>query len=82
MELGDEDFAQEGTQPPEQDVDAVADRGEHGVDGFAGAVSKVIASHAVPGLEVSDHELDRSKSHAASGKTPRCARQASPKRSR
>ena len=41
-------------------MEVVADGGEHGVDGVAGAVSEVIASHAVLGLEVSDHGLDRS----------------------
>jgi hypothetical protein len=41
-------------------VEVVADCGEHGLDGVAGAVSEVIASHAVLGLEVSDYGLDRS----------------------
>jgi hypothetical protein len=39
-------------------VEVVADGGEHGVDGVAGAVSEMIAAHAVLGLEMSDHRLD------------------------
>jgi hypothetical protein len=31
---------------------------EHGIDGVAGAVSQVIASHVMLGLEMSDHGLD------------------------
>ena len=57
---GGQDFAQQEPEPPEQDAEVVADRGEHGVDGVAGAVSEVTASHAVLGLEVTDHGLDRS----------------------
>ena len=52
--------AQQEAEPREQNPEVVADRGEHGVDGVAGAVSEVIASYAVLGLEVANHGLDRS----------------------
>ena len=53
-----QDHAQKEPQPPEQEAEVVADGGEHGIDGVAGAVSEVIASHAVFGLKMSDHGLD------------------------
>jgi hypothetical protein len=52
-QLGGQDSAQQEPQPPEQNVEVVADRGEYGVDGVAGAVSKVIALFpACPGSGV------------------------------
>jgi len=39
-------------------VEVIADGGEHGVDGIAGAVSEMIAAHTVLGLEVTDHRFD------------------------
>ena len=49
---------QQEPQPPDQKAEVVADGGEHGGDGVAGAVSKMIAAHAVLGLEMADHWLD------------------------
>jgi hypothetical protein len=40
-------------------VEIVADGGEYGINGVAGSVSELIASHAVLGLEMTDHRLDR-----------------------
>ena len=39
-------------------MEVIADGGEHGVDGIAGAVSEMIAAHAVLGLEMADHRFD------------------------
>ena len=40
---GCQDRAQQEPQPVEQEAEVVADGGEHGVDGVAGAVSEVVA---------------------------------------
>jgi len=53
-----QDHAQQGPQPPEQEAQVVADGSERGVVSIASAVREVIASHAVPGLETSNHGLD------------------------
>ena len=39
-------------------MEVITDGGEHGVDGIAGAVSEMIAAHAVLGLEMADHRFD------------------------
>ena len=39
-------------------MEIVADGGEYGIDGVAGPVSEMIASHAVLGIEMTDHPLD------------------------
>ena len=49
---------QQEPQPPDQEAEVVADGGEYGVDGVAGAVSEMIAAHAVLGLEMADDGLD------------------------
>ena len=36
-------------------MEVIADGGEHGVDGVAGAVSEVATTPAVLGLEMTDH---------------------------
>ena len=41
-QLGGQDFSQQQPQPPEQHVEVVANRGEHGVDGVADAVSFLV----------------------------------------
>jgi len=53
-----ENDAQQKPQPVEKEAEVVADRGEHGVDGVADAVSEVIVAHAVLGLEMTDYGLD------------------------
>jgi hypothetical protein len=55
---GYEDRAQQKPQPVEQEAEVVADGGEYGVDGVASAMGKVIAAHAVLGLEMTDHRFD------------------------
>ena len=45
-------------QPSEQEVEVIAGRGEHGVNGIAGMVCKIIAAHTVLGLEMTDHWFD------------------------
>jgi hypothetical protein len=47
-------------QKSKQNAEVVADGGEHGIAGVAGAVSEVVASHAVLSLEMSDHGPERS----------------------
>ena len=49
---------QQNLEPPDQEAEVVADGGEYGVDGVAGAVSEIIAAHAVLGLEMADDRLD------------------------
>ncbi len=39
-------------------MEVITDGGEHGVDGIAGAVSEMIAAHAVLGLEMANDRLD------------------------
>jgi hypothetical protein len=51
--------AQKPLEPSQQQVEVEAGGGEHGVDAVAFAALEVIAVHAVLGLEVTDHRLDR-----------------------
>jgi hypothetical protein len=52
------DHAQQEPQPPEQEAEVVTDGSKDDVDGIAGAVREVIASHAMLGFEMSDHGLE------------------------
>jgi hypothetical protein len=45
-------------QPLDQEPEVIADGREHGVDGVAGAVAKIVAAHAVLCLEMPDQRLD------------------------
>ena len=53
----------EGTQklchPAEQQAEVVAGGGEDGVDAIALGSLEIVAAHAVLGLEMADHRLDR-----------------------
>jgi hypothetical protein len=46
-------------EPAQQQVEVEAGGGKDGVDSVAGAALEVVAAHAVFGLEVTDHRLDR-----------------------
>jgi hypothetical protein len=50
---------QKPLQPAQEEAEVVAGGGEHGVDAVAVASLEIIAVHAVLGLEVVDHWLDR-----------------------
>ena len=44
-------------QPDQQEPEVVADGGEHGIGGVAGAPGEVVAAHAVVLLEMANHRL-------------------------
>ena len=46
---------QQELQPFEEEMEVITGGGQHGVSGIAGMVCKIIAAHAVLGLEVTDH---------------------------
>jgi hypothetical protein len=52
-----QDSEQQKPQPCEEAAKVVAGGGEHGVDGLAAGMGKVIAAHAVVFLEVADDGL-------------------------
>jgi hypothetical protein len=49
---------QQALQPSKQEMEVITGGGEHGVSGIARTVSKMIATHAVLGLQMTDHWLD------------------------
>ena len=49
---------QQELQPSKQEMEVITGGGQHGVNGIAGMVCKIIAAHAVLGLEMSDDGLD------------------------
>jgi len=51
--------AQNPLEPAQQQVEVEAGGGEDGVDAVAIAALEIIAAHAVLGLEMADHRLDR-----------------------
>src|SRR5207249_5474265 len=53
-----QDSEQQKPQPCEEAAKVVAGGGEHGVDGIAAGMGKVISAHAVVFLEVADDGLD------------------------
>ena len=49
---------QQEPQPFKQEMEVITGGGQHGVNGIAGTVCKIIAAHAVLGLEMTDHWFD------------------------
>ena len=49
---------QQELQPSKQEMEVISGGGQHGVNGIAGTVCKIIAAHAVLGLEMTDHWFD------------------------
>ena len=46
---------QQELQPSKQEMEVITGGGQHGVNGIAGMVCKIIAAHAVLGLEMTDY---------------------------
>src|ERR1700759_4103989 len=55
---GPDNGTQEFCEPPQQQAEVVAGRGQDGVDAVADAAFEVVAVHAVLGLDVADAGLD------------------------
>jgi hypothetical protein len=55
---GPDDGTQEFCEPPQEQAEVVAGRGEDGVDAVADAAFEIVAVHAVLGLDVADDGLD------------------------
>src|SRR5712671_3530929 len=55
---GPDDGTQEFCEPPQEQAEVVAGRGEDGVDAVACAAFEIVAVHAVLGLDVADDGLD------------------------
>ncbi len=49
---------QQELQPSKQEMEVITGGGNHGVNGIAGMACKMIAAHAVLGLETTDHWFD------------------------
>jgi hypothetical protein len=64
---GDGNCSKKEPHPLEEASKTVADGGEQGVDGVAGAMGELVAAHAVPSLEMSDHGSDGGAPPAPSG---------------
>ena len=54
----DQESEQQEPQPGDEAAEVVSGGGEHGVDGVAAGMGKVVAAHAVVVLEMADHRLD------------------------
>ena len=52
-----EDWGQQKTEPSDETAEVVADGGQDGVDGVALAMSGVVATHSMFGLEMADDGL-------------------------
>src|SRR3954468_4492549 len=55
---GPDDGTQEFCEPPQEQAEVIAGRGEDGVDAVADAGFEIVAVHAVLGLDVADDGLD------------------------
>ena len=55
---GPDDGTQEFCEPPQEQAEVEAGRGEDGVDAVADAAFEIVAVHAVLGLDVADDGLD------------------------
>ena len=53
-----EESSQQELEPFEQEMELITGGGQHGVNGIAGMVCKIIAAHAVLGLKMTDHWFD------------------------
>ena len=53
-----EESRQQELQPFEQEMEVITGGGQHGVSGIPGMLGKMIAAHAVLGLEMTDHWFD------------------------
>src|ERR1700720_1974785 len=53
--LSRQESRQQELQPSKQEMEVITGGGQHGVNGIAGMVCKIIAAHAVLGLEMTDH---------------------------
>ena len=53
-----EESRQQELEPFEQEMEVITGGGQHGVNGTAGMVCKIIAAHAVLGLKMTDHWFD------------------------
>ena len=49
---------QQELQPYKQEIEVITGGGQHGVNGIAGMVCKIIAARAVLGIEMTDHWFD------------------------
>jgi hypothetical protein len=56
--FGREESRQQEFQPSKQEMEVITGGGQHGVNGIAGMVCKIIAAHAVFGLKMTDHWFD------------------------
>src|ERR1700731_2619733 len=56
--LSRQESRQQELQPSKQEMEVITGGGQHGVNGIAGMVCKIIAAHAVLGLEMTDHWFD------------------------
>jgi hypothetical protein len=56
--LSRQESRQQELQPSKQEMEVTTGSGQYGVSGIAGMVCKIIAAHAVLGLEMTDHGFD------------------------
>ena len=56
--MSSQESRQQELQPSKQEMEVITGGGQHGVNGIAGMVCKIIAAHAVLGLEMTDHWFD------------------------
>jgi hypothetical protein len=56
--LSRQESRQQELQPSKQEMEVIAGGGQHGVNGIAGMVCKIIAAHAMFGLKMTDHRFD------------------------
>jgi hypothetical protein len=56
--LSRQESRQQELQPFKQEMEVITGGGQHGVNGIADTVCKIIAAHAVLGLEMTDHWFD------------------------
>jgi hypothetical protein len=55
-----QEHRQQTLEPSKQEMEVITSGGQHGVSGVARMMCKLIATHAVLGLEMTDHWLDGS----------------------